>query len=66
VYIADVFTSGNDYLHRLTNAGLSTLRVDMSDWEGKNAYAEYSTFRVSSEASFYTLTVRGYSGTAGK
>ena len=43
------------------------LRVDMTDWAGNAAYAEYSSFVVGGAASNYTLASLGYySGTAGK
>ncbi|XP_035685324.1 angiopoietin-4-like [Branchiostoma floridae] len=42
-----------------------TLRVDLADWDGSTAYAEYSSFSVASAADKYRLSVSGYSGTAG-
>ncbi|XP_004606303.2 fibrinogen alpha chain [Sorex araneus] len=57
------FWLGNDYLHLLTRKG-STLRVELEDWAGRGAYAEYR-FRVGSEAEGYALHVSGYRGTAG-
>jgi ficolin len=57
---------GNDKLHQLTMNGQYRLRVDL---QGKSDcqwyWAEYSTFIVGDEASFYQLTIDGYSGTAG-
>ena len=42
------------------------LRVDMTDWAGNTAYAEYSSFVVGGSASNYQLSsVGNYSGTAG-
>uniref|UniRef100_A0A8I6A5L4 Fibrinogen alpha chain n=1 Tax=Rattus norvegicus TaxID=10116 RepID=A0A8I6A5L4_RAT len=57
------FWLGNDYLHLLTLRG-SVLRVELEDWAGKEAYAEYH-FRVGSEAEGYALQVSSYQGTAG-
>ncbi|XP_073897437.1 fibrinogen alpha chain [Castor canadensis] len=57
------FWLGNDYLHLLTLRG-SVLRVELEDWAGIMAYAEYH-FRVSSEAEGYALEVSSYKGTAG-
>ncbi|XP_035697724.1 microfibril-associated glycoprotein 4-like [Branchiostoma floridae] len=37
---------GNENIHLLTNQKKYTLRVDLQDWEGKHAFAEYSTFRL--------------------
>ncbi|KAL4675214.1 hypothetical protein H8957_008785 [Semnopithecus entellus] len=57
------FWLGNDYLHLLTQRG-SVLRVELEDWAGNEAYAEYY-FRVGSEAEGYALQVSSYEGTAG-
>ncbi|KAF0877649.1 FIBA protein, partial [Crocuta crocuta] len=57
------FWLGNEYLHLLTLRG-SVLRVELEDWAGNLAYAEYH-LRVGSEAEGYTLQVSSYEGTAG-
>ncbi|VTJ82916.1 Hypothetical predicted protein [Marmota monax] len=57
------FWLGNDYLHLLTQGG-SILRVELEDWDGKGAYAEYH-LRVGSEEEGYALEVSSYRGTAG-
>ncbi|KAM5255821.1 fibrinogen alpha chain [Ctenodactylus gundi] len=57
------FWLGNDYLHLLTGKG-SILRVELKDWAGEGAYAEYH-LRVGSEAEGYALHVSSYKGTAG-
>ncbi|XFF86632.1 PREDICTED: fibrinogen alpha chain [Capra hircus] len=57
------FWLGNEYLHLLTLRG-SVLRVELEDWAGKGAYAEYH-LRVGSEAEDYALEVSAYKGTAG-
>ncbi|XP_068398759.1 fibrinogen alpha chain [Eschrichtius robustus] len=57
------FWLGNEYLHLLTMRG-SILRVELEDWAGKGAYAEYH-WRVGSEAEGYALQVSSYEGTAG-
>ncbi|XP_078616745.1 uncharacterized protein LOC144885018 isoform X2 [Branchiostoma floridae x Branchiostoma japonicum] len=56
---------GNENIHILTNQKEYTLRVDLHDWEGEQAFAEYSTFKVSGESDGYRLHISGYSGTAG-
>ena len=58
------FWLGLDKIHRLTSTA-SELRVDMQDFEGNSAYAQYTNFSVGDSASKYILTVSGYSGTAG-
>ena len=50
---------GLDNIHRLTQAQTSKLRVDLVDWGGKTAYAEYSSFAVSSESLKYRLNQLG-------
>jgi hypothetical protein len=59
-----VFISGNDVIHLLTETD-QELRVDLTDFDGNEAYAMYSTFKVGDENSKYELTVSEYSGTAG-
>lgn len=55
---------GNQNLHLLTNQSETMLRVELEDWEGGVATAEY-TIRVGSEAKGYPLHVSGYTGDAG-
>ena len=57
---------GNDLLHRLTSQKSFRLRIELEDWDGATAYAEYHHFSIESEEDKYRLTVSGYSGTAGK
>lgn len=57
------FWLGNEYLHLLTLGG-SVLRIELEDWAGNQAYAEYH-LTVGSEAEGYALQVSSYEGTAG-
>ncbi|XP_019643624.1 PREDICTED: microfibril-associated glycoprotein 4-like [Branchiostoma belcheri] len=59
------FWLGNDKLHQLTSQAQYEMRVDLEDFEGNSAYAQYQVFTVGSEAEHYRLTVGGYNGTAG-
>ncbi|XP_046574352.1 angiopoietin-related protein 7-like [Haliotis rubra] len=59
------FYIGNELLHLLTKQKQYILRVDMWDWEGNKAYAEYNVFAVEGEANHYRLHVNGYRGDAG-
>ena len=43
---------------------LYKLRIDVEDWDGNTAYAEYSSFRVTSEADKYRLLLGDYRGNA--
>ena len=58
------FWLGLDKIHRLTS-NATELRVDMRDFEGNSAYAQYTCFSVGDSSSKYILSVSGYSGTAG-
>ena len=58
------FWLGLDKIHRLTSTA-TQLRVDMRDFEGNSAYAQYTSFSVGNSSSKYILSVSGYSGTAG-
>ncbi|XP_035684426.1 microfibril-associated glycoprotein 4-like [Branchiostoma floridae] len=59
------FWLGNDKLHQLTSQAQYELRVDLEDFEGNSAYAQYQVFTVGIEAARYILTIGGYNGTAG-
>ena len=56
---------GSKHIHKLTSSGSYKLRVDLEDWEGNRAYAEYSQFSVGSEDDHFRLSVSGYTGDAG-
>ena len=59
------FWLGLGKINRLTKEQSNTLRVDLGDFDGNTSYAQYTTFSVSNSTTEYTLTVGGYSGTAG-
>jgi len=56
------FWLGLDKIHRLTSDNNSMLRVDLEDFEGNTAYAEYNMFNVMSENDKYKLILGNYSG----
>ena len=56
---------GNDVIHQLTAAGNYKLKIILTDWSNVTKYARYSTFRVADESHGYSLSIWGYSGTAG-
>ena len=56
---------GLDKIHRLTASRPSELRVELEDWRGGGAYAEYGRFSIGGEQSLYRLSVVSYTGTAG-
>ena len=59
------FWLGLGKINRLTKEQSNTLRVDLGDFDGNTSYAQYTTFSVGDNTTEYTLTVGGYSGTAG-
>ncbi|XP_035019522.2 tenascin [Hippoglossus stenolepis] len=62
--LSEEFWLGNELLHNLTSVGPVSLRVDMQSGND-TAYAHYGNFSVDSEERHYTLSVSGYTGTAG-
>ncbi|KAJ1526287.1 hypothetical protein ONE63_009440 [Megalurothrips usitatus] len=58
------FWIGNKWLHALTRGANTSLRVDLWDWEGERAVAEYAAVAVADEAALFALTVSGYAGNA--
>nr|XP_034306825.1 fibrinogen-like protein 1 [Crassostrea gigas] len=64
-FVLTEYWIGTEYIHRLTLSGLTTIRIDLEDYDGNKKYAEYSLFNVSDGNDHYRLTVSGYSGTAG-
>ncbi|XP_078367276.1 uncharacterized protein LOC144651229 isoform X4 [Oculina patagonica] len=59
------FWLGNDKIHRLTSADNMRLRVDLEEFQGNTAYAEYDKFGVMSKNDKYKLILGYYSGNAG-
>ena len=49
-------------IRRLTSDNNSMLRVDLEDFEGNTAYAEYNMFSVMNENNKYKLNLGSYSG----
>ena len=56
------FWLGLDKIHRLTVSGGYKLRIDLQDNHGKTAFAECSSFSVTSERAKYQLNLGSYSG----
>lgn len=60
------FWLGLDKIHRLTDASNNNkLRVNLEDFHGETAFAEFSSFSVASENAKYRLSLGSYSGKAG-
>ena len=56
------FWLGNDKIHHLTANKNNILRVDLEDFDGNTAYAEYNMFGVMSGNESYKLILGSYSG----
>ncbi|XP_063791874.1 ficolin-1-like [Pseudophryne corroboree] len=60
------FWLGNDNLHQITSSGTWELRVDLQDFEAKNSFAKYKSFKIMGESEKYKLILGDFvSGTAG-
>ncbi|KAM7126935.1 angiopoietin-4 isoform 1-T1 [Molossus nigricans] len=57
---------GNELVHQLTSRTAYSLRVELQDWEGNEAHAQYEHFQLGSEGQLYRLSLSGYSGSAGR
>ncbi|CAD7076778.1 unnamed protein product [Hermetia illucens] len=62
---AKEFWLGNENIYMLTNNEDYLLRVELEDFEGNKRYAQYSHFKIHSEADYYKLEIDGYEGNAG-
>ena len=56
---------GLEKLHRLTTNGVWQLRVDLEDFSGNTAFAEYSNFAIGDASTNYRLSIGAFFGTAG-
>ncbi|XP_046860830.1 angiopoietin-related protein 7-like [Xenia sp. Carnegie-2017] len=62
--LSSEFWLGLDKIYRLTSSRRNKLRVDLGDWSGNKAYAEYDYFAVKNETHKYQLSIGAYSGNA--
>ena len=56
---------GLERIWRLTRFGTLTLRIDLEDFAGNTAYAEYKSFNVGDADTKYRLSIGSFNGTAG-
>ena len=56
---------GNEVIHQLTYETNYSLRIDMWDWEGRQAFSQWKNFRVAPETDFYRLLVSDFEGGTG-
>ncbi|XP_062944347.1 angiopoietin-4-like [Cynocephalus volans] len=57
---------GNEVVHQLTSGAAYSLRVELQDWEGREAFAQYESFQLGSEGQLYRLSLSGYRGSTEK
>lgn len=50
-----MLTTNNDY----------GLRIELENFANEKRYAEYDSFKISDELSYFQLSIKGYSGNAG-
>ena len=53
------FWLGLNKIHRLTSSSQFVLRVELEDWDGNTAFAEYDKFVIGDEKSKYNLVGLG-------
>uniref|UniRef100_A0A8C2ZRK3 Angiopoietin-like 6 n=1 Tax=Cyclopterus lumpus TaxID=8103 RepID=A0A8C2ZRK3_CYCLU len=56
---------GLEHLYWLTKQAQYKLRVALEDWQGRQVFAEYDSFRLEPESDWYRLRLGQYHGTAG-
>ncbi|CAK8690191.1 unnamed protein product [Clavelina lepadiformis] len=59
------FWLGLDNIHEMTRGGGCRLKIELWDFDGNQAHADYSSFSIESAGNLYRLRVSGYSGNAG-
>ncbi|CAG2225023.1 Angiopoietin-related protein 1,Ficolin-1-A,Angiopoietin-1,Fibrinogen C domain-containing protein 1,Ryncolin-1,Tenascin-N,Angiopoietin-related protein 7,Angiopoietin-related protein 6,Ficolin-3,Fibrinogen C domain-containing protein 1-B,Fibroleukin,Fibrinogen-like protein 1,Ficolin-1,Ficolin-1-B,Angiopoietin-4,Tenascin-R,Ryncolin-2,Techylectin-5B,Fibrinogen C domain-containing protein 1-A,Microfibril-associated glycoprotein 4,Fibrinogen-like protein A,Ryncolin-3,Fibrinogen gamma chain,Angiopoietin-2,Tenasci len=59
------FWLGNAKIHKIVAPGNYQLRVELEDFEGNTAWAEYTRFFIGDASTNYRLEISGYKGTAG-
>uniref|UniRef100_A0A667WLU2 Angiopoietin-1 n=1 Tax=Myripristis murdjan TaxID=586833 RepID=A0A667WLU2_9TELE len=57
---------GNEYVYLLTSQRQYALRVELTDWDGHQAFSLYDRFHIGSEKHNYRLFLKSHSGTAGR
>ncbi|XP_067619944.1 uncharacterized protein [Eurosta solidaginis] len=58
------FWFGNEFIHQLVDREDYELRIELTDFDNEQVWAEYSFFRLDSEQYNYNLLIGGYNGTA--
>ncbi|XP_056397090.1 ficolin-1-like [Hyla sarda] len=56
------FWMGNENIHKITSSGTWELRIDLQDFETKNSFAKYKSFKVMEESEKYKLLLGDFIG----
>ncbi|XP_055759967.1 angiopoietin-1-like isoform X2 [Salvelinus fontinalis] len=57
---------GNEFVFLLTSQRPYNLRVEVTDWDGQQAFSHYDRFYIGSEKQNYRLFLKSHRGTAGR
>ncbi|XP_008421183.1 angiopoietin-1 isoform X1 [Poecilia reticulata] len=57
---------GNEHIYQLTSRRQHVLRIELTDWDGHQAFSLYDRFQIGNEKQNYRLFLKSHSGTAGK
>ncbi|XP_033848218.1 angiopoietin-1-like [Acipenser ruthenus] len=57
---------GNEFVFLLTSQRQYSLRIELTDWDGTQAFSQYDRFYIGNEKHNYRLFLKSHSGTAGK
>ncbi|XP_027892943.1 angiopoietin-1 [Xiphophorus couchianus] len=57
---------GNEHIYQLTSRRQNVLRIELTDWDGHQAFSLYDRFQIGNEKQNYRLFLKSHSGTAGK
>ncbi|XP_076158203.1 angiopoietin-1 isoform X2 [Alosa pseudoharengus] len=57
---------GNEFVYQLTNQRQYALRVELTDWDGHQAFSQYDRFHIGTEKQNYRLFLKSHTGTAGR
>ena len=56
----DEYWLGNDNINELTASTVHRLRVELTSFNDRTAFAQYTTFSIDDETNDYTLRLGGY------
>ncbi|XP_031441567.1 angiopoietin-1 isoform X1 [Clupea harengus] len=57
---------GNEFVYLLTSQLQYAMRVELTDWDGHQAYSQYDRFHIGTEKQNYRLFLKSHTGTAGR